>query len=248
MSRNGSGTYSVPNTFVPGTTITAADHNENWSDLAAEMTNSLALDGQSNMTGQLKSAVGSQALPGMAFSGDTSSGFYRPGGSNVCLSLGGTKAMDASLLNGFQILGSPAGDSASAGFVGEYLSSSLQRASAQLISTGTAASPVSVTLTAGDWDVGGVLGFLGDSTTKVSHLSASIGTTSNTRNATVGFESALSYGTAGQNVFETFDILLPLPTVRFTTSSSTPIYATGLASFTVATARTYGFFWARRAR
>ena len=34
------------NTFVAGTTITAADHNENWDDLAAKMTNSVAAVGQ----------------------------------------------------------------------------------------------------------------------------------------------------------------------------------------------------------
>jgi hypothetical protein len=57
MARNGAGTYSKVNTFVAGTTITAADHNENWDDIAAEITNSLALDGQLAMTGQFKAAT-----------------------------------------------------------------------------------------------------------------------------------------------------------------------------------------------
>jgi hypothetical protein len=54
MARNGSGTYSVPNTFVAGETITASGENQNFSDIGAEITNSVAADGQTSMTGPLK--------------------------------------------------------------------------------------------------------------------------------------------------------------------------------------------------
>lgn len=97
MARNGSGVYSRVNTFTSGSIITAAGHNQNWADLEAEMTNSLALDGQSTMTGQLKAANGTVNAPGYCFGADPNTGFYRIGSNNVGLSLGGIKAIDSSL-------------------------------------------------------------------------------------------------------------------------------------------------------
>lgn len=94
MSRNGSGTMSIPNTMTAGTTITAAPHNQNYSDIASELTNSLALDGQSTMAGQLKAAAGTVALPGIAFGSDTDSGIYRIGANNMGVALGGSKVID----------------------------------------------------------------------------------------------------------------------------------------------------------
>ena len=92
MARNGAGTYSKVNTFVAGTTITAADHNENWDDIAAEITNSLALDGQSAMTGQFKAANGSAVAPSVGFSSDTDTGLYRRGANELGFATAGTAA------------------------------------------------------------------------------------------------------------------------------------------------------------
>lgn len=94
MARNGSGTYTVPNSFVSGTAITAAAHNQNWSDIASEITNSIAADGQTPITGALKGANGSVALPAYAFASDTDSGLYRAGANNPAIAAGGTKILD----------------------------------------------------------------------------------------------------------------------------------------------------------
>jgi microcystin-dependent protein len=94
MSRNGSGAYSVVNTFVAGATITAAGHNQNWSDIAAEMTNSVAADGQTTMTGPLKAASGTVAAPGITFGSDTDSGIYRIGSNNLGVAVNGAKVLD----------------------------------------------------------------------------------------------------------------------------------------------------------
>lgn len=94
MARNGSGTYSKVNTFVAGTSITAADHNENWDDLVAEVTNSVAVDGQSTMTGALKAASGTVAAPGIAFGSDPDSGLYRIGANNLGVAANGAKVLD----------------------------------------------------------------------------------------------------------------------------------------------------------
>lgn len=102
MSRNGSGTMSVVNTLVSGTTITAAPHNQNYSDIAAEITNSLALDGQSTMTGQLKAANGTAAAPSITFGADSDTGAYRSGTNEYSVSVNGVQATKTSA-DGFDI-------------------------------------------------------------------------------------------------------------------------------------------------
>jgi hypothetical protein len=55
MSRNGSGTYTLPagNPVVTGTTISTTWANNTLNDIAAAMTDSVAADGQTPMTGDL---------------------------------------------------------------------------------------------------------------------------------------------------------------------------------------------------
>ena len=56
MSRNGSGTYSLPagNPVVTGTTITSTWANNTLNDIATALTGSLAADGQTTATGALQ--------------------------------------------------------------------------------------------------------------------------------------------------------------------------------------------------
>ena len=56
MSRNGSGTYSLPagNPVVTGTTIASTWANNTMNDLAAALTGSVAADGQTPITGTLQ--------------------------------------------------------------------------------------------------------------------------------------------------------------------------------------------------
>jgi hypothetical protein len=91
MARNGSGTYAIPNTFTPATTIVAADVNENFDDLGDEITNSVAADGQTSMTGALKLPNGSNGSPALTFASDTDTGLYRDAANNPAISAGGTK-------------------------------------------------------------------------------------------------------------------------------------------------------------
>ena len=91
MARNGSGTFSIPNTFVSGNTITASGHNQNNSDIASEITNSVAADGQTSMTGPLKAANGTNASPTFTFASDTDTGGYRSGANEYSVAAGGTQ-------------------------------------------------------------------------------------------------------------------------------------------------------------
>jgi hypothetical protein len=66
MSRNGSGTYTLPagNPVVTGTTIASTWANSTLTDLATAMTGSLASDGQTTATGNLK--MGNNRITGLA--------------------------------------------------------------------------------------------------------------------------------------------------------------------------------------
>lgn len=100
MARNGSGNYTKVNTFTAGTPITAASHNQNWDDVAAEITNSVAADGQTTMTGPLKAASGTATAPSHSFGADPDTGGYRSGANEYSVSAGGaqiTKTSSAGL-------------------------------------------------------------------------------------------------------------------------------------------------------
>jgi hypothetical protein len=66
MSRNGSGTYTLPagNPVVTGTSIASTWANNTMTDLANALTDSVAADGQTTMTGNLK--MGANKITGLA--------------------------------------------------------------------------------------------------------------------------------------------------------------------------------------
>ena len=66
MSRNGSGTYTLPagNPVVTGTTISSTWANNTLTDIASALTGSLAADGQTTATGNLQ--MGSNRITGLA--------------------------------------------------------------------------------------------------------------------------------------------------------------------------------------
>ena len=66
MSRNGSGTYSLPagNPVVTGTSISSTWANNTLSDIATALTGSVASDGQTTMTGDLP--MGGNKVTGLA--------------------------------------------------------------------------------------------------------------------------------------------------------------------------------------
>jgi microcystin-dependent protein len=91
LPRNGSGTYSVPTTYTSGQTITAAVVNSNFSDVGSELTNSVARDGQTTMTGPLKAANGTAAAPAVTFAADTDTGIYRKSANTIGVACGGSE-------------------------------------------------------------------------------------------------------------------------------------------------------------
>ena len=78
MPFNGSGTFTIINTFVPNTTILSAAVNQNYSDIATGLSNCLTRDGQAGMTADFQAISGTIGSPGTTFASDTTAGMYLP--------------------------------------------------------------------------------------------------------------------------------------------------------------------------
>lgn len=79
MPRNTGGVYSLPNPpFVSGTVISSTVMNQQLSDLASAMTESLSRSGNGDMQVPLTGPDGSAALPTYAWGSDPGSGFWLP--------------------------------------------------------------------------------------------------------------------------------------------------------------------------
>ena len=120
----------------------------------------------------------------------------------------------------------------SAGFLGERIVSTVANPG-NAISNATPTNLTSISLTAGIWDVTGVLGFNGATTGTA--IVASVSSTSAT------------LGTAGDNRIDfpfvsqvNSNLTLTVPAVRFVLTSTTSIYLVGQMNYTVGTGGFYG--------
>ncbi len=87
MPRNGSGTFTLVtgNPVVTGTTIESTWANNTLSDIATAMTDSLSRSGQGGMTAAFRAADGTASVPGIAWSSESGTGFYRSGSADTRL-------------------------------------------------------------------------------------------------------------------------------------------------------------------
>jgi hypothetical protein len=142
------------------------------------------------------------------------------------------------------LLGTTTNDNAAAGVVGEYVESVVLIDSAISLTTGANANVTSISLSAGDWDVSGVIGIIPAATTSMTFLLGGISSTSATMppDARGRFlDRRPAYVPGGQMMF-------PLPTTRFSLSSTTSIYLVAQEHFTVSTCGAFGAISARRVR
>lgn len=143
------------------------------------------------------------------------------------------------------ILGTTTNDNAAAGYVGEYISSTIASGSAVSLTTNTTANVTSISLTAGDWDVTGVIDFKFGATTSYTNLQGGQSSTSATLGAQdsyFDFEAPATVPTAAK------DMAFPTPVTRFSLSATTTVYLVAQATFTVSTLAAYGTIRARRIR
>lgn len=143
------------------------------------------------------------------------------------------------------IQGTATNDNATAGYIGEYVSSTIASGSAVSLTTNTTANVTSISLTAGDWDVTGVVDFQYGATTSITNLVGGSSTTSATlgaRDTFFDFETAANVPTA------TADAAFVIPTTRISIAATTTVYLVAQATFTVSTLKAYGTIRARRMR
>jgi hypothetical protein len=145
------------------------------------------------------------------------------------------------LANG-QLPGEPSTANASAGNIGEYFTAT---SSATALTTAIAANTATVSLTAGDWDVSGVVLFAGAASTTMTMAQSSVSSTS----ATEGLPNSWFGG--GVAYFSTVNgagFYVEAPTTRFSLSGTTTIYLVVNTRFATSTLNGTGTIRARRVR
>ena len=148
--------------------------------------------------------------------------------------------------SGKGIQGTTTNNSASAGVVGEYVSSTVGSGSSVALTSPTAADVTSISLTAGDWDVAGIVGFGGKSgTSVVEFVGANAGTTSGGISAALGIQVLMNGSTQLSTVA---DMTAALPVYRYSLASTTTVYLVARASYTTGSIGAFGTISARRIR
>ncbi len=159
---------------------------------------------------------------------------------------GATETLSGTLTPTGGIVGVTNGSAAAAGTVGEYASNTVSGGSAIGITSGVAQNIASLSLTAGDWNCQGNIGYVPGSGTVqtsesawISLTSAAIPTTPNSGaytaiNATGSATVPLGFLTIGN--------------FRVNISTTTTVYLEATSTFTVSTNAAYGFIGCRRVR
>lgn len=143
------------------------------------------------------------------------------------------------------IAGTATNDSAPAGSIGEYTTAALLIGSAVALTTVTAANVTSISLTAGDWDVTGNVGFSLNVLTVPTLFQGCISTTSATMQAqgepgVAGYYPPQIAGQVTQS--------MALNARRISLAGTTTVYLVALCSFGTNTAAAFGTIRARRVR
>jgi hypothetical protein len=95
MPRNANGTYTLPsgNPVVGGTYITTTWANPTMEDLAAALTDSLSRSGAGGMQVPFKNLDGNITTPGITWTNEQNTGFYRAASQDMRASVGGVDRM-----------------------------------------------------------------------------------------------------------------------------------------------------------
>lgn len=156
-----------------------------------------------------------------------------------------TISSTANALDVKQVAGTATNDAATAGNLGEFLSTTVLAGAAVALTTATPADVATLALTAGDWDVWGSVVFACAAGTVATAIAGWIGTAS----ATV---PTLPNGGAMAQLSATFGagttLALPVGSSRVSLAAPATMYLSCQSTFTVSTEGAYGFIGARRRR
>lgn len=139
------------------------------------------------------------------------------------------------------IVGTTTNNNANAGSVGEYQTANTLTTAA---TTGTPLNATSISLTAGDWDVNGLVQFNPAAGTVTQTIIAGISTTSATFVATPFFQAVAITPAATASAGN----IIEAPMTRISIAGTTTVYLVAQANFTVSTMTVSGIIRARRIR
>lgn len=144
------------------------------------------------------------------------------------------------------ITGTATNDNVVAGDVGEFITSVIDVGTPVSLTTGTPTNLTSISLTPGDWDVGGNITFLPTSTTSLNYLIAWASETSASLPAAQNYVGH-GYTVAG-TVTGAFNVGFSLSPNRVSIAVTTTLYLSCQAGFSASTLSACGQIVARRRR
>lgn len=146
-----------------------------------------------------------------------------------------------------KVQGTTTNNNATAGDVGEVISSTVAAGGAS-VSNNVAKNVTTISLTAGDWDVYGNVGFSGAGATVVQLLQGGISTTTATLPALDQQGINAFTSSSGTGLFNISQVTVWCMPTRISLATTTTVYLVALANFTTSTCTAFGSILARRAR
>jgi len=179
-------------------------------------------------------------------SGSTGTGTFVGNNSPTLVSpiLGSATATSIYFNNTQGVVGVTDNSIAMAQSVGEIIYSNVLLSNAVSLTTNSITIVTSISLTAGDWDLYGNVGFTGNAATIIKYLNCWIGTTLGSPNTYVA--EFRNLGSTGIAIFAQANDGLTLRQNTINLSTTTTLYLLARASFTVSTCLAFGKIWARR--
>ena len=154
------------------------------------------------------------------------------------------------------IRGTTTNDNAPAGFIGELIVQTIPIGSSVALTNGAASTIATISLTAGDWDVYGVVDITTGATTNWTSYIIEISPTNNS--IAIGQPGGSGFGpepytqivspTTAGTVTGALSFNTPTPIVRVSIAATTSAFLVIQASFTVSTMTAFGTIRARRVR
>jgi hypothetical protein len=193
-----------------------------------------------------KTADGAVGAPSYSFYNDGDTGIYRISADAMGFACGGAQRGFVGGA-GAGWYGTTTNDDAAAGFQGQIIEAEVLIASHVALTTGSPANVTSISLTAGDWDVDGVVCFNPNAATTSTAFHATINTTSATLATPPNKGAYNMLFTAGGFTAGSL-CRLPTGTRRLSLNATTTVYLIAQSSFAVNTMHAFGFIRARRVR
>jgi hypothetical protein len=240
-------------TFAPGQFLQVANNLSDVANTATARTN-LGLTAAATMTLPVSGANGGTGVANtgstitiggnVTFAGAFTFSGTLTGNTAVTFPTSGTLLTSAQpTINQPNIVGVTNNAAASAGSVGELITSIIASGSAVSLVSNTAKNVTSISLSAGDWDVWGNVGFPGNGVTTIGQTRVWISSTSATSPdlSLYNGESQTTVSPAASKGYQT-------PSVTFQLNGATTIYLSCLAVFSGGAQTACGGIYARRRR